>query len=171
MPLAESDPAVFELIGVMCVCVMSMCGCVSVYVCMYVCVIYGCGSKSGMCDLCDVFSVMCDVFSVMSAVCGVTIFLFFVDPPFPPFPLPTLPHLFPPSSSLSFSSSTEKEKKRQADGICLIASENFASLAVLEATASMFTNKYAEGYPGRRYYGGNEFADQIENLCISRALV
>ena len=65
----------------------------------------------------------------------------------------------------------EGEKKRQADGISLIASENFTSRAVLDATASMLTNKYAEGYPGRRYYGGNEFVDQVENLCISRALV
>eukprot|EP00008_Paramoeba_atlantica_P008932 CAMPEP_0201474908 /NCGR_PEP_ID=MMETSP0151_2-20130828/394_1 /ASSEMBLY_ACC=CAM_ASM_000257 /TAXON_ID=200890 /ORGANISM="Paramoeba atlantica, Strain 621/1 / CCAP 1560/9" /LENGTH=464 /DNA_ID=CAMNT_0047854851 /DNA_START=34 /DNA_END=1428 /DNA_ORIENTATION=- len=64
----------------------------------------------------------------------------------------------------------EGEKKRQAEGISLIASENFASLAVLEASSSMLTNKYAEGYPGKRYYGGNEFTDQVESLCIARAL-
>jgi glycine hydroxymethyltransferase len=64
----------------------------------------------------------------------------------------------------------EREKVRQAEGISLIASENFTSRAVLDATASMLTNKYAEGYPGRRYYGGNEFSDIVENLCIARAL-
>ena len=61
------------------------------------------------------------------------------------------------------------EQKRQEDNINLIASENFASRAVMEAQASVFTNKYAEGYPGRRYYGGCEFVDVIETLAISRA--
>jgi len=61
------------------------------------------------------------------------------------------------------------EQKRQEDNINLIASENFASRAVKEAQASVFTNKYAEGYPGRRYYGGCEFVDVIETLAISRA--
>jgi len=51
----------------------------------------------------------------------------------------------------------------------LIASENFVSLAVLEAAGSVFTNKYAEGYPGKRYYGGCEFADVVENLARERA--
>ena len=63
----------------------------------------------------------------------------------------------------------EKEKKRQERGLELIASENFVSEAVLEAQGSILTNKYAEGYPGRRYYGGCEFVDVIENLAIDRA--
>lgn len=63
----------------------------------------------------------------------------------------------------------EKEKIRQENGIELIASENFVSQAVLEAQGSILTNKYAEGYPGRRYYGGCEFVDIIENLAIDRA--
>ena len=61
------------------------------------------------------------------------------------------------------------ELGRQRDRIELIASENIASPAVLEATGSVFTNKYAEGYPGRRYYGGCEYADVVENLAIERA--
>lgn len=61
------------------------------------------------------------------------------------------------------------ELKRQQDRIELIASENIASRAVLEATGSVFTNKYAEGYPGKRYYGGCEYADAVENLAIDRA--
>lgn len=64
----------------------------------------------------------------------------------------------------------EKEKSRQQFGIELIASENFTSRAVLDCLGSILTNKYAEGLPGRRYYGGNEVIDQIENLCIQRAL-
>ena len=63
-----------------------------------------------------------------------------------------------------------KEKNRQITGIELIASENFASKAVLEALGSCFNNKYAEGYPGARYYGGNEFIDISERLCQQRAL-
>ena len=51
----------------------------------------------------------------------------------------------------------------------MIASENYASAAVLEATGSVFTNKYAEGYPGKRYYAGNQFSDELENLAIDRA--
>ena len=62
-----------------------------------------------------------------------------------------------------------RELSRQRDRIELIASENIASPAVLEATGSVFTNKYAEGYPGRRYYGGCEYADQVETLAIERA--
>jgi glycine hydroxymethyltransferase len=58
---------------------------------------------------------------------------------------------------------------RQATGLELIASENFVSNAVLEAAGSVFTNKYAEGYPGRRYYGGCEFTDVVERLAIERA--
>ncbi|MCW2382158.1 MULTISPECIES: serine hydroxymethyltransferase [unclassified Sphingobium] len=61
------------------------------------------------------------------------------------------------------------ELKRQQDKIELIASENIVSKAVLEATGSVFTNKYAEGYPGKRYYGGCEWADVVENLAIERA--
>ena len=61
------------------------------------------------------------------------------------------------------------EVRRQSDGLELIASENFVSTAILEAAGSVFTNKYAEGYPGRRYYGGCEFVDVVELLAISRA--
>ncbi|MFN4112405.1 MAG: serine hydroxymethyltransferase [Sphingomonadaceae bacterium] len=61
------------------------------------------------------------------------------------------------------------ELKRQQNKIELIASENIASRAVLEATGSVFTNKYAEGYPGKRYYGGCEYADVVETLAIERA--
>ena len=61
------------------------------------------------------------------------------------------------------------EIHRQNSGLELIASENFVSLAILEATGSIFTNKYAEGYPGRRYYGGCEFVDVVERLAIERA--
>src|SRR5689334_20375016 len=61
------------------------------------------------------------------------------------------------------------ERARQNDGIELIASENFVSRAVLEAAGSVMTNKYAEGYPGKRYYGGCEFVDVAESAAISRA--
>ena len=61
------------------------------------------------------------------------------------------------------------EVQRQEEGLELIASENFVSLAVLEAAGSVMTNKYAEGYPGRRYYGGCEFVDVAESLAIERA--
>ena len=61
-----------------------------------------------------------------------------------------------------------KEKNRQEEHIELIASENFVSQAVLDAQGSIFTNKYAEGYPKKRYYGGCEFADEIESLAIER---
>jgi len=61
------------------------------------------------------------------------------------------------------------ETRRQAEGLELIASENFVSNAVLEAAGSVMTNKYAEGYPGRRYYGGCEFVDVAESLAIERA--
>src|SRR5262245_57418162 len=62
-----------------------------------------------------------------------------------------------------------QEVQRQHEGLELIASENFVSLAVLQAAGSVFTNKYAEGYPGKRYYGGCEFADVVENLARDRA--
>ena len=61
------------------------------------------------------------------------------------------------------------ETQRQHEGLELIASENFVSMAVLEAAGSVFTNKYAEGYPGKRYYGGCEFADVVETLARNRA--
>ena len=61
------------------------------------------------------------------------------------------------------------ETRRQAEGLELIASENFVSTAILEAVGSVMTNKYAEGYPGKRYYGGCEFVDVGESLAISRA--
>jgi glycine hydroxymethyltransferase len=61
------------------------------------------------------------------------------------------------------------ERRRQNDGLELIASENFVSRAVLEAAGSVMTNKYAEGYPGRRYYGGCEYVDVVETLAIERA--
>jgi glycine hydroxymethyltransferase len=64
----------------------------------------------------------------------------------------------------------DQETLRQHEGLEMIASENFVSEAVLEAAGSIFTNKYAEGYPGRRYYGGCEYADVVENLARDRAL-
>lgn len=67
------------------------------------------------------------------------------------------------------SEAIDNEVRRQTDGLELIASENFVSEAVLQAMGTVFTNKYAEGYPGKRYYGGCEFADVVENLAIERA--
>jgi glycine hydroxymethyltransferase len=64
----------------------------------------------------------------------------------------------------------QKELRRQVEGLELIASENFTSRAVMECLGSVATNKYAEGLPGARYYGGTQFVDQIENLCRDRAL-
>src|SRR6195952_3815985 len=61
-----------------------------------------------------------------------------------------------------------KELERQRNGIELIASENFTSLQVMQAMGTCLTNKYAEGYPGRRYYGGCEIVDQVEQLAIDR---
>jgi glycine hydroxymethyltransferase len=63
----------------------------------------------------------------------------------------------------------KREEQRQKEGIELIASENYVSKAVLEAMGSVLTNKYSEGYPGKRYYGGNEVIDEAENLAIERA--
>jgi glycine hydroxymethyltransferase len=62
----------------------------------------------------------------------------------------------------------KQELQRQRRGIELIASENFTSLQVMEASGCVMTNKYAEGYPGRRYYGGCEIVDQTEQLAIDR---
>ena len=62
----------------------------------------------------------------------------------------------------------EQEKQRQMQGIELIASENFVSDQVMQAMGSVLTNKYAEGYPGARYYGGCQVVDQVEQLAIDR---
>lgn len=64
--------------------------------------------------------------------------------------------------------SIQEERARQRDGLELIASENYTSAAVIEAVGTILTNKYAEGYPGKRYYGGCEFVDQVESLAIDR---
>ncbi len=72
-------------------------------------------------------------------------------------------------SDPDIANAIRSEAKRQAEGLELIASENFVSSAVLEAAGSVMTNKYAEGYPGKRYYGGCEFVDVAESLAISRA--
>lgn len=64
----------------------------------------------------------------------------------------------------------EQEKKRQQSSLVLIASENFTSKSVLDALGSVLSNKYSEGYPGARYYGGNENIDQVELMCQKRAL-
>ena len=64
----------------------------------------------------------------------------------------------------------QNEKRRQYECLELIASENFTSKAVMQAMGSCLTNKYSEGYPGKRYYGGNEYIDQVETLCQQRAL-
>ena len=63
----------------------------------------------------------------------------------------------------------QKEDERQANSLCLIPSENYCSAAVLEANGSVLVNKYSEGYPGRRYYEGNEVIDEVERLAVSRA--
>jgi glycine hydroxymethyltransferase len=72
-------------------------------------------------------------------------------------------------SDPQIAAAIDRETRRQHEGLELIASENFVSEAVLEAAGSVFTNKYAEGYPGKRYYGGCEFADVVENLARDRA--
>src|SRR6202451_956930 len=72
-------------------------------------------------------------------------------------------------SDPQIAAAVDNETIRQHEGLELIASENFVSEAVLEAAGSVFTNKYAEGYPGRRYYGGCEYADEVENLARDRA--
>ena len=64
----------------------------------------------------------------------------------------------------------ELEKNRQWKGLELIPSENFTSVSVMQAVGSVMTNKYSEGYPGARYYGGNEYIDMAETLCQKRAL-
>jgi glycine hydroxymethyltransferase len=72
-------------------------------------------------------------------------------------------------SDPAIADAIDHEVRRQHEGLEMIASENFVSRAVLEAAGSVFTNKYAEGYPGKRYYGGCEFADVVENLARDRA--
>src|SRR6187455_3657634 len=72
-------------------------------------------------------------------------------------------------SDPEISTAIRNEVHRQNSGLELIASENHVSQAVMEAAGSVLTNKYAEGYPGARYYGGCEYYDQIENLAIDRA--
>jgi glycine hydroxymethyltransferase len=72
-------------------------------------------------------------------------------------------------SDPEIAAAIDHETRRQHEGLEMIASENFVSEAVLEAAGSVFTNKYAEGYPGKRYYGGCEFADVVENLARDRA--
>src|SRR5438067_13892261 len=67
------------------------------------------------------------------------------------------------------SHAIDDEVRRQTNGLELIASENFVSEAVLQTMGTVFTNKYAEGYPGKRYYGGCEFADVVEQAAINRA--
>src|SRR5216684_3640748 len=64
----------------------------------------------------------------------------------------------------------QNERRRQQDGLEMIASENYTSAAVMEAQGSVLTNKYAEGLPGKRYYGGCEFVDMVERLAIDRVL-
>jgi len=73
------------------------------------------------------------------------------------------------ASDPEIASQIQQEVLRQHEGLEMIASENFVSRAVLEAAGTVFTNKYAEGYPGKRYYGGCEFADVVENLARDRA--
>jgi glycine hydroxymethyltransferase len=72
-------------------------------------------------------------------------------------------------SDPEIASAIDNEIRRQHEGLEMIASENFVSRAVLEAAGSVFTNKYAEGYPGKRYYGGCEYTDVVENLARARA--
>src|ERR1700719_1314985 len=72
-------------------------------------------------------------------------------------------------SDPEIAAAIDNETRRQHEGLELIASENFVSEAVLEAAGSVFTSKYAEGYPGKRYYGGCEYADVVENLARDRA--
>ncbi|MFQ5767782.1 MAG: serine hydroxymethyltransferase, partial [Acidobacteriota bacterium] len=87
---------------------------------------------------------------------------------------PTLPEEMPLTRSLDqvdpdVAQALAREARRQAGTLELIASENFVSQAVLEALGSVLTNKYAEGYPGRRYYGGCENVDAVEELARERA--
>ncbi len=81
--------------------------------------------------------------------------------------VPPIPHLAAADPRLA--ELIEAEAKRQHDTLRMIPSENYVSRAVLEATGTVLTNKYSEGYPGRRYYEGQRFIDPIESLAIERA--
>jgi len=81
----------------------------------------------------------------------------------------TLTHDVLAQADPAVSAAIDRERRRQVDGIELIASENYVSEAVLEAVGTVLTNKYAEGLPGKRYYGGCEFVDEVEILAIDRA--
>src|SRR5258708_3241734 len=80
---------------------------------------------------------------------------------------PPVPHVA--SEDLEVAELIEAEARRQFEKVRLIASENYVSQAVLEATGTVLTNKYSEGYPGRRYYEGQQVIDQVEVLAINRA--
>src|SRR5271167_4165922 len=80
---------------------------------------------------------------------------------------PPIPHVA--STDLEIAGLIEGEARRQFEKVRLIPSENYASVAVLEATGSVLTNKYSEGYPGKRYYEGQQFIDPIESIAVSRA--
>src|SRR5438105_15578875 len=80
---------------------------------------------------------------------------------------PPVPHLA--TADPEIAELVETEAKRQHDKIRLIPSENYVSMAVIEATGTVLTNKYSEGYPGRRYYEGQQVIDPIETLAIERA--
>src|SRR5680860_1710004 len=84
-------------------------------------------------------------------------------------PMATLMHDVLASADPEVASVIGRERRRQVDAIELIASENYVSQAVLDAVGSVLTNKYAEGLPGKRYYGGCEFVDEVEVLAIERA--
>ena len=84
-------------------------------------------------------------------------------------PLP-MPNLSLAEADPEIAALIENEKQRQYGCLELIASENFTSRAVMEAMGSCLTNKYSEGKPHARFYGGNEYIDQIEELCQQRAL-
>lgn len=90
------------------------------------------------------------------------------------FAAPALVASLPVSRAIDFSDPEladllQREDERQANSLCMIPSENYCSAAVLEANGSVLVNKYSEGYPGRRYYEGNEVIDEVESLAISRA--
>ncbi|MFA6527964.1 MAG: serine hydroxymethyltransferase [Candidatus Gracilibacteria bacterium] len=83
--------------------------------------------------------------------------------------MPAISKVFIPQQDDAVSKAILGEEKRQAEGLELIASENYVSPAVLEALGTVFTNKYSEGYPGNRYYGGQTYTDIVESLAIERA--
>src|SRR5580698_9850114 len=80
---------------------------------------------------------------------------------------PPIPHVA--GTDPDIAELIQAEARRQRDKVRLIPSENYVSVAVLEATASVLTNKYSEGYPGRRYYEGQQFIDQVERIAVERA--